>query len=59
LGRADEHSTEIESGLRTSGGANMKIQTHEPVVMNAAVWFVMLSPLTVLVVGLVGALLVG
>jgi hypothetical protein len=37
----------------------MKTQTHEPVVMNTAVWFVMLSPLTVLIVGLVGALLVG
>ena len=37
----------------------MKIQTHEPLVMNTAVWFVMLSPLTVLIVGLVEALLVG
>jgi hypothetical protein len=57
--RTGEDPTEIQSGLRISGGANMKIQTHKPVVMNAAVWFVMLSPLTVLVVGLVGALLVG
>ena len=56
--RTDEDLTEIESGIR-KGGANMEIQTHQPVVMNSALWFVMLSPLTVLVVGLVGALLVG
>jgi len=56
--RTDEDLTEIESSLR-KGGANMKIQTDEPLVMNTAVWFVMLSPLTVLIVGLVGALLVG
>jgi len=57
--RTDEDSTEFESGLRTSGVTIMKIQTHKPVVMNTAVWFAMLSPLMVLVVGLVGALLVG
>ena len=49
----------IESRLTRIGVANMKIQTHGPLVMKAAVWLVMLSPLTVLVAGLVGALLVG
>ena len=38
---------------------SINIETHGPVVMKLALGFVMLSPLTVLITGLVAAWLVG
>jgi hypothetical protein len=34
------------------------VETHGPLIANAALWFVMLSPLIGLIVGLLGAWLV-